>query len=345
MKVSIVIPLYNVAQYIEDCLSSIIEQNYEGDIECVLVDDCGEDDTWNVVSSFISGYKGMISFVLLRHDKNRGAAAARNTGIDHSTGDYVMFVDGDDWLSKECVAVLVECMEGNSDVQLVQCGIETTDGSIPLFDFEKNPLRDFCYDRYYIKTRLLGRGIIPNSPCGKLLRLSYIRDNRLFFHEGIVMEDELWVNLLAKHIRGLAVINKDLYHYRIREGSVVTSGIGTDPFRKIILYDLMVQAVDEPYVAEQVDYILMLVDKVYFENENEELRKRTSCLYEKMALLSKGMKRYVLYMKSLLAKLGGENSSISYYLFYRLSMLKDILSYTKGHAGLGDKELSLEQKL
>ena len=321
MKVSIVIPLYNVALYIKDCLESIGGQSFSNGIECVIVDDCGSDNSVEVVQSFIDGYKGNVVFSLIHHNRNRGAAAARNTGIEHASGDYIMFNDGDDWITQDCVELLVKCMTTRSDIQLVQCGIKTTNSSISWFDFEKNPLPEYSNDRYDVKTRLLGKGIIPNSPCGKLISLHFVKEHGLFFYEGIVMEDELWMNLLAKHVLSVAVVNRNLYIYRIREGSVVTSGKGTDPYRKIILYDLMIQAIDEPYVEEQVDYITMLLDKLYFEHEDIKLRKHIGVLLDKISTHCSTHKRYVLKTKAILSKLDKGNRSVAYYLFYRLSLL------------------------
>ena len=76
MKISIVIPIYNSNEYIEECLMSIISQSYKGDIECLLIDDCGNDGTIRIVEHFIDNYKGNIKFIILHHSKNRGAAAA-----------------------------------------------------------------------------------------------------------------------------------------------------------------------------------------------------------------------------------------------------------------------------
>lgn len=321
MKVSIVIPLYNVALYIKDCLESIGNQNFSGEIECVIVDDCCSDNSVEVVQSFIDSYNGNVLFSLVHHDRNRGASAARNTGIEHASGDYIMFVDGDDWITQDCVELLVKCMTSHLDVQLVQCGIKTTDSSIPWFDFEKNPLPEYSNDRYDIKTRLLGKGVIPNSPCGKLIPLDFVKSHDLLFHEGIVMEDELWVNLLAKHVSSVAVINRNLYIYQIREGSVVTSGKGIDPYRKVILYDLMIQAIDGLYVEEQVDYIIMLLDKLYFEYEDIKLRRQIGVLLDKVSEYCSTYKRWIQKTRAILSKLDKGNRSVAYYLFYRLSLL------------------------
>ena len=108
MKISIIVPVYNVEPYIEDCLKSVAAQTYNGEIECIIVNDCTPDDSCAVIERFINGYDGAIDFKLLHHTVNRGLSAARNTGIDAATGDYIYFLDSDDEIMPECIEVLAE---------------------------------------------------------------------------------------------------------------------------------------------------------------------------------------------------------------------------------------------
>ena len=101
-KISIIIPIYNVEPYIEDCLQSVMRQTYRGMMECILVDDCGTDNSMKVAEQLIKIYNGPIDFKVLHHEHNRGLSAARNTGIDAACGDYVYFLDSDDWISDDC---------------------------------------------------------------------------------------------------------------------------------------------------------------------------------------------------------------------------------------------------
>ena len=92
MKISIIIPIYNVAPYVERCLYSALNQSYE-DIELVLVDDCGTDNSMNIVSEVVEKYVGNKKILLFKHEHNLGLSAARNTGIKNATGDYLLFLD------------------------------------------------------------------------------------------------------------------------------------------------------------------------------------------------------------------------------------------------------------
>ena len=83
-KISILIPIYNVENYIIRCLNSVIEQTYRGPLECILVDDCGNDNSISLVKKFLDSYSGNVKFRILHHDHNRGLAAARNTAVENA---------------------------------------------------------------------------------------------------------------------------------------------------------------------------------------------------------------------------------------------------------------------
>ena len=319
MKISIVIPIYNARDYIEECLKSIISQSYKGDIECLLIDDCGSDGTISIAQNFIDNYNGNIKFIILHHRNNKGAGAARNTGLKVASGDYILFIDSDDYITNTCLEEMYNILKKHPNVDLIQAGIKTTDGSIPWFDFEKNPFPEYTDDFYDIKTRLLGREIIPASPCSKLIPIKFLKQNKIFFHEGIVIEDVLWCNILAKHVKSIACLNKNTYIYRIHDDSIVTSGLGVDPKRKLVVYDLMIGQIDEPYVKEQVEHLINQLNKVYFENETSEIRKTIGKLYKKLSLYCRWKEKINLQLKSLCSKYDKGNKSLAYYFFYLIS--------------------------
>ena len=102
MKVSIIIPIYNVEPYIERCLQSVVSQTYPY-FECILIDDCGNDRSMPFAEQFIQNYSGEIHFRILRHENNCGLSSARNTGMKAANGDYIYFMDSDDAITPECI--------------------------------------------------------------------------------------------------------------------------------------------------------------------------------------------------------------------------------------------------
>lgn len=319
MKISIIIPVYNSADYILDCLLSVTGQTYSGKLECILVDDCGSDNSIEIAHKFIDKYQGAIDFSIVHHKKNRGAAAARNTGLNIASGDYIYFLDSDDWIISTCIDDLVSMLVKYPNVDLVHAGIKTTDGSIPWFDFERNPLIEYIDDFYEIKVNQLGSEKIPASPVNKLLPISFLKQHSIFFHEGIVMEDVLWCNLLAKHVRSIACINKNTYFYRVHENSVVTSGMGVDPKRKLVIYDLMINGIDEPYIKEQIEHITYLLDRLYFDNVTPEIRVEIGKLLHKLSTYSSFYFKIRLHLKSFFAMRNKRNGKLYFYLYSQFS--------------------------
>ena len=112
VKVSIIVPIYNVDQYIEKCIGSIMQQTYQN-LEIILVDDGSPDDSGKIADE----YALRDSRIKVIHKKNAGVSAARNTGIDAATGDYICFADGDDYVMPNYVEHLLKlCLDNDAEV-------------------------------------------------------------------------------------------------------------------------------------------------------------------------------------------------------------------------------------
>ena len=118
MFLSILIPVYRVEKYIERCATSLFEQTLQDDIEFIFVDDCGGDGSINVLMNTLNKYpKRKTQVLLLRHLKNRGLAAARQTALEKAAGDYVLTVDSDDWLELDaCEKLQKIALQTNADI-------------------------------------------------------------------------------------------------------------------------------------------------------------------------------------------------------------------------------------
>lgn len=106
LKISIIIPVYNVSLFIERCLLSVVEQRHEA-LEVILVDDASPDDSMEKARRFLSGYP-KLDYKIVTHPQNKGLSAARNTGVKHSTGAYLYFLDSDDALPENAIAILAD---------------------------------------------------------------------------------------------------------------------------------------------------------------------------------------------------------------------------------------------
>lgn len=214
MDISIIIPIYNVQNYIIDCLKSVIMQTYTGKIECLLIDDCGTDNSIKISNNFISQYKGNISFHIIPHKRNRGLSASRNTGINAAKGKYIFFLDSDDWLYPTCIESLAKAIETEKDI----------DYAIGNYNYDSNtifpPLRleTGVYKNNILE--LYTQEMFYMMAWNKLYKTDFIKKHSLTFKEGLLHEDELWSFCCACHTHKIAVINKETLYYRVREGSI-----------------------------------------------------------------------------------------------------------------------------
>lgn len=264
-KVSIIIPVYNVEPYIEECLQSVMRQTYVGMMECILIDDCGTDNSLKVAERLIADYVGPIKFKVLHHEQNRGLSAARNTGMDAAYGDYVYFLDSDDWISDDCIEKLTQPL-----------GLEQYDFVVGHYEYDGKDSFVSCSEGEYHINRLKSQGRlgIPISACNKLFRKSFLLDNQLLFEVGKVYEDSIFSFDIACVERRYYVINPITYYYRKRDSSITTR----KSQYKIVEYVVLFQSIRERVRQEKYknlegiyDYYLFWVEVVFRWISNVEM--------------------------------------------------------------------------
>lgn len=224
-SISIIIPVYNVRDYITECLVSVAEQTYTKGVECLIVDDCGQDDSILLAQAFIDGYEGEIDFRILRHERNRGLSAARNTGIVNARGTYVLFVDSDDTIMPDCLFHLVNVAHRYPTAEIIAAGAKTNwKGFEKQFTMEKS-FPDFADNPQWIARTMLMRGGkdgIPVTAWNRLVKKDFLLEHKLLFREGILHEDELWNFMLAQKVSHIAFCKHNTYFYRLRPQSIMT---------------------------------------------------------------------------------------------------------------------------
>ena len=220
MKISIIVPVYNVEQYIKECFDSIAAQTYKGDMECIFVDDCGQDNSVAVLEKLITDYHGAIKFSIVHHEHNKGLSGARNTGIKKASGDYLYFLDSDDSITSDCIEKLTALAEKYPGVDIVQGSTKSRMNWLQM-GWKKLPE----YSRHYswIKKTMLKRYIIPMTAWNKLICRSFVLNHNLFFAEGIIHEDEVWNFMLAKYVHRIAFCETLTYIYRENDGGIMKS--------------------------------------------------------------------------------------------------------------------------
>lgn len=256
MKVSIILPVYNVAPYISRCLKSVIDQTYTESMECILVDDCGQDDSIEKAQQIIDQYQGQIQFRIVRHEHNRGLSAARNTGIEVSHGDYLYFLDSDDWLDYHCIASMIALVEHYPGVEAVQAGAIMHGGEAkPWLDMKSSVLPEFIQGREAIKPIFLNRKQIPVIACNRLVKKDFLLRQELYFQEDLIHEDELWTFNLARYLTSLAILKQNVYHYEYHESSIMAKASPQKSSSLTLIARQMIDGIDDCCQSLTVSYI------------------------------------------------------------------------------------------
>lgn len=214
--VSIIVPVYNIKEYLPECVNSLLQQTVL-DIQILLVDDGATDGS----GALCDRYAALDPRVQAIHKENGGLSSARNAGLDAATGEWILFLDGDDYLLPQAVELLQQTAEAYPDADFVQFHYhETPDSSWQTVEGEGLQPHVVTDTRSFFE-RLYVLGGVGASACTKLLRRTLFEGLR--FQEGIIHEDEeLMTRLLPKCSKGIytALV---LYGYRMRPGSIVRS--------------------------------------------------------------------------------------------------------------------------
>lgn len=219
--VSIIVPVYNVEEYLIQCLDSVLRQTYTA-LEIILIDDGSTDESGNICEQ----YQQKDPRIIAIHQKNGGPASARNAGLDECHGEYIAFVDSDDWLEPDFIEVLVQNID---ESDFVVCGYYqvTAAGTIPVCLSENVSIKIRDFVRMHIDDEVKG--------CNRLSIDAYIGAyfwNKLFrrslllsirFPEGRIYEDQIMFSQYLQQVKLVNIVTYCGYYYRIRSTSIMHS--------------------------------------------------------------------------------------------------------------------------
>ena len=223
---SIIIPVYNVETYLEQCVKSILDQSAP-EVEVILVDDGSTDNSGKLCDELAVRF----SDVKVLHQKNAGAAAARNTGLRKAEGEYIAFVDADDFIGKNSIQKLLEWITKNTaDICFARALKYFPDGQTEYLDAEISEER-VNSDKDHAVEYLSGLNKYPGSAWGKLFRKQFLKDNELLFPEDrSTGEDLKFVFQCIMKAQTMDSIQVDLYYYRQQRENSATSVISKKSF-------------------------------------------------------------------------------------------------------------------
>lgn len=208
-KVSIIVTVYNTEKYIEQCINSLLNQTYKN-IEIILIDGGSTDNTPEICRNYESKYEN----IKLVHKENEGVSAARNRGVAEATGDYIFFVDGDDWIENNTIEALVWLEEENeADISfIIKEGHTYSTGEVLIDDGKKMLLHIL--------------NVSAVETWGKLFKKQLFDDVK--FPEGKLHEDLYVMPSIFLKCKKVVAYHKGLYHYRIREDGLMGSELKGD---------------------------------------------------------------------------------------------------------------------
>lgn len=217
--ISIVVPVYNVERYLKECIESVLEQDYQ-DFQLILVDDGSTDKSGAICDMYADKYDK----VTVVHQKNKGVSAARNKGVALSKGQWILFLDADDWIEKNTCDILSQKLSTDYDVYF-----------FPYFKYEKtkrfivtSPHKhdelersDFdIFQEWLLNQYIYGNDYAISSPWAKIYRTDFIRKNNIFFNPKLAMGEDKVFNFQVYQFacKGM-YIDIPFYNYRINTNS------------------------------------------------------------------------------------------------------------------------------
>ena len=210
--ISVIVPVFNVENFIDVCISSLIKQSYSN-IEIILVDDGSTDesglhcDKWAEVDKRIKVF----------HQANGGLSAARNTGLNHASGDYICFVDSDDFVMEDYVKCMLQAIE-ETDAELALCDVTTSKWPALAKPITSNRILDAAECRAWLDNLISREYVLMVVSWNKLYKKELFAHNR--FEEGKLHEDEFMINKLVFNINKMVFVPLEEYVYRANASGI-----------------------------------------------------------------------------------------------------------------------------
>ena len=248
IKVSVILPVYGVAQYIKKCTESLLAQTLD-DMEFIFVDDHGPDDSIAIAKQTVAGHPREAQFKFLKPEHNLGAGMARNFAIPQANGEYVAFVDSDDWIMPTMFEELYNTAKQNGDCDLCCCQMQKEYPDGILGDVMENPN--------------VGNGLLTKERRAFVLthyvslfasfiyRRDFLLSNDIQFAEDRSADDSYMVSCAWMTAHSIAYVNKPFYRYLIRPGSVTTTKDSNKYLKRLAVFDKLMQYSKRHHVYEE----------------------------------------------------------------------------------------------
>lgn len=227
--VSILIPIYNVEKFIGRCVESLMEQSYKN-IEYIFVNDCTPDKSIEILNKVLNKYPQRKNWRIINHSHNKGLAASRNTGLENAKGEWIAFVDSDDYLDKSAIENLTNGIKLNqSDIIIGEFSIITNEGI-----YKHNRPQKAYKKNEYIQT-LLRWNEIDLTLWGKLFKKELFTKGNIKSYEGYNLGEDFGVTArLSYYANYITFINKIVYYYENSNTNSYTKTVSENSINSLI---------------------------------------------------------------------------------------------------------------
>ncbi len=269
-EISVIIPIYNVEKYVAECLNSVISQTYDhSKIECIIVDDCTPDKSMDIVNGIIENYKGDMTFVTCCHEHNQGLSAARNTGIEVATGEFIYFIDSDDYIFKNAFELLMKAYGQHPDAEIIAGNAFDEQHNYTFL--KSNVTKSF----ENMNALFLGENWIITA-WNSLVKKEFIDRRGLRFMKGIYFEDNLWNYNLLPNAKKAIIVPDVTYFYRKNQSGIMLS-VRKEKVEKccndyITILQNFIKNLDAPaFVGKSVRTFTLLINTIDYLDNNKSI--------------------------------------------------------------------------
>ena len=278
MKLSIIVPVYQVEKYIVKCVSSLLDQDF-CDYEIIVVDDGSKDESIALLQENIHDTRATVV-----HQENRGLSGARNRGLDEASGDYIWFFDSDDWLEKKCLRSICQQLEGCDILSFLTYIREygsSSEISSNCHSFSKG--KDLCFSDHW-----------KGAPF-YIYRKAFLKDTGLRFYEGIYHEDQLFTPCVLYLANRITRYSQPVYHRLIHPGSITQNPLIMDKRCADVMTVIdQLEQFNQTGVAQtdQVKWRRCITSAIVFASDMAQ-----SCSHETITNLNVYLKKHKKYIR------------------------------------------------
>lgn len=238
MKISVIVPVYNTSKYLSKCLDSILNQTYKN-YEIIIVNDGSTDNSDKIINEYVSKHKNIKYY----NKKNGGQASARNLALKNATGEYVTFIDSDDYVDLDMFKNMIENID-DSDIVICDILIESNNS--------------FVLKTYNKINKLPGKNYMTSymGPVAKLYKRKFLEEYDFKFMEDIFYEDLASIPYLGMYTNKIKYVEKPFYHYVIRSGSTMKQQKYNKHLEDIFaVMDHLTKEIDSKLYKEELEYL------------------------------------------------------------------------------------------